>query len=297
MISFAWMEKEIIHRIEERIGKATGSSCSIGQLKPVGGGCINQSFKAITGSGNYFVKLNDASAYAGMFEAEAYGLEILRKANALYVPAVIASGVAQGKSFLVLEWIESGKKSKNFFEDFGRRLALLHNQTGKFYGLDKNNYIGSLVQLNTPTESFTDFFIQCRLEVQIRLAIDNGRLPAGFHSFCERLHSRLDEIIPPEKPALLHGDLWNGNYMTGTDGYACLIDPAVYYGHREADLAMTLLFGGFDSAFYESYHRHFPLERNWRKRMDIFNLYPLLVHVNLFGGGYAGEVMRIVKRF
>lgn len=297
MISFAWMEKEIIQKIEEGINITSGKQCSIGQLKPIGGGCINQAFKIITASGVYFVKLNDATAYPGMFEAEAYGLEVLRKAKALSIPAVITSGEAQGKSFLVLEWIESGKRAKNFFEDFGRKLALLHNQTRKFYGLDKNNYIGSLVQINTPTESFIDFFIQYRLEVQIKMAIDNGRLPARIHSFCERLQSRLGEIIPPEKPTLLHGDLWNGNYITGADGYVCLFDPAVYYGHRETDLAMTLLFGGFDNDFYESYHRHFPLESDWRNRADIFNLYPLLVHVNIFGGGYAGEVMSIVKRF
>ncbi len=291
------MEKEIIQEAESKLFEAIGNRCNIVNLKPVGGGCINQSLEVITQSGNYFIKLNDAAAYPGMFEAEAYGLDLLRKAKALSVPSVITLGEAQGKSFLILEWIESGKRAKNFFEDFGKHLALLHSQTANFYGLDKNNYIGSLMQYNTPAESYIDFFILQRLDVHIRSAVDYGKLPPAVLKSFERLYIKLPEIIPAEKPALLHGDLWNGNFMTGADGYACLFDPSVYYGHRETDLAMTLLFGGFDNDFYESYHSHFPLEKNWRKRVDIFNLYPLLVHVNLFGGGYAGEVMRIVKRF
>jgi fructosamine-3-kinase len=297
LISFAWMEKPIVKGIEQAIETAIGQARIIRRISPVGGGCIHQAFKAETSQGSYFIKLNESSGSSGMFDAEAHGLMVLRKANAIALPAVIATGDTGGASFLVLEWIEPGKRVKHFFEDFGQRLAQLHGNTQTFFGLEKDNYIGSLKQINQPHESFTDFFIEKRLEVQLKMAIDHNKLPLGIHKHFERLYSNLPKIIPPESPALLHGDLWNGNYMTGPDGRACIFDPAVYYGHREADLAMTLLFGGFNQEFYESYHGHFPLEKDWRKRTDIFNLYPLLVHVNLFGGGYAGEVTRIVQRF
>lgn len=291
------MDKGIVYEVEKAIQTAAGAELKIRSINPVSGGCVNQAFKVNSSNENYFFKLNDSASYPGMFDAEAHGLNLLRKAGSIAVPSVIGLGKTADKSFLVLEWIESGKRVKNFFEDFGRRLAKLHSCSQSYFGLDRDNYIGSLRQINNPAESFEEFFITQRLELQLKTAIENGRLPASAHKSFGQLYVRLREIIPPEKPALLHGDLWSGNYMTGSDGYACICDPAVYYGHREADIAMTLLFGGFDHDFYESYHRHFPLENNWRQRVDIFNLYPLLVHVNLFGGGYAGEVMSIVKRF
>lgn len=291
------MDTEIVAAIEKAISYRTGGSIQIQSLKPVGGGCINQTFKAVTTGKNYFVKMNNASAFPGMFDAEVNGLKLLKNAMTISVPETIVTGTEGNESFLVLEWIEPGKRVKDFFEDFGRKMAGLHACTHSFFGLEEDYYIGSLKQLNKPCNSFGEFFIHQRLEVQLKMAVDSGRLPATVLNSFEKLYSRLQEIIPPEKPALLHGDLWNGNYMTGADGYACIFDPAVYYGHREMDLAMTILFGGFERDFYESYHRHFPLEKNWRTRVDIFNLYPLLVHVNLFGGGYSADVMGIVKRF
>lgn len=291
------MDLEIVQAIEKAISRADGRDLKIRSMNPVGGGSINRAFKAETSLGNFFVKLNDADAYPGMFEAEAHGLDKLRKANSMDIPAVIASGETDGHSFLVLEWIESGRRAKNFFEDFGKRLAKLHGNTSELFGLERDNYIGSLMQFNKPAQSFSEFFILQRLEVQLKTAIDYNKLPSGICSSLEKLYSKLNEIIPPEKPALLHGDFWSGNFMTGANGFACIFDPAVYYGHRESDLAMSLLFGGFNQEFYETYHSHFPLESNWRKRTDIFNLYPLLVHVNLFGGSYTNEVMSIVKRF
>jgi fructosamine-3-kinase len=291
------MQREIISDIEKTIIRVTGEKLKIRIFKPVGGGSINQTFKAETTHGNYFVKLNNAVLFPGMFESEVHGLCLLKQANAVATPALVGSGETNGKSFLILKWIEPGKRVKKFFEDFGQRLAKLHTHTEKHFGLDMDNYIGSLVQKNEPRTLFSDFFIRQRLEVQLKMAIHHNRLPAGICKQFERLYLKLDEIIPAEKPSLLHGDLWSGNYMTGPDGGAIIFDPAVYYGHRESDLAMTFLFGGFDQEFYESYQHQFPLEKGWQKRAVVFNLYPLLVHVNLFGGGYAAEVMRILQRY
>lgn len=291
------MHSLVITEIEKAISRYCGKDVKVQNHKAVGGGCINEAMKLQTTAGNFFIKLNDSEVYPGIFDAEKHGLELISATKAIAVPKIIASGQAAGKAFLILEWIESGKRAHDFFKKFGRQLAVLHSFSNSFFGLEKDNYIGSLLQFNKPTPSFEEFFITQRLEVQLKMAVDQGRLPASVHSSFEKLYKRLQEIIPPEKPALLHGDLWSGNYMTGKEGYACLLDPAVYYGHRESDLAMTLLFGGFDNDFYEAYHFQYPLEKDWRKRVDLFNLYPLLVHVNLFGGGYASQVMSIIRKF
>lgn len=155
--------------------------------------------------------------------------------------------------------------------------------------------MGSLPQSNKKQARWNDFFIEERLKKQVLLAREYFS-SADLISF-ERLYARLDELLPVEPSALLHGDLWGGNYMVSSDGKACLIDPAVYYGHREVDIAMTTLFGGFDEQFYISYNEEYPLEINWQQRLDIFKLYPLLIHLNLFGSGYLGSILSIIRRF
>jgi len=163
--------------------------------------------------------------------------------------------------------------------------------------LDHNNYIGSLHQSNQKHDKWVSFFIEERLNPQLKLAYDSGKINSSILEKFEVMFLVLEEIFPVEKPSLLHGDLWSGNLMTDNFGNPCLIDPAVYFGFREMDLAMTTLFGGFDSEFYESYQRINHLETGWQERFDICNLYPLLVHVNLFGEGYLSSVKNILKRF
>ncbi|MFZ1692867.1 MAG: fructosamine kinase family protein, partial [Flavobacteriales bacterium] len=160
-----------------------------------------------------------------------------------------------------------------------------------------DNYIGSLKQVNTPAADWPSFFIHQRLEPQLRMARDAKRVEAGMAFRFERLFAKLDQLITVEPPALLHGDLWSGNFICDANAQPVLIDPAVYYGHREMDIAMTKLFGGFDSGFYAAYNDAWPMERGWEERMDLCNLYPLLVHVNLFGGGYAAQVEAALRRF
>ena len=265
-------------------------------ISPVGGGCINTSLRLETGLGIFFLKYNFKDKYPGMFETESIGLQLLKKSSALRTPEVIGSSEAGVYSFLLTEWIEKKPPGKNFLNEFGRSLAALHRNSKELFGLDHSNYIGSLQQKNGMHPQWADFFRDERLEPQLRLAFDRGLAPNHWLKKFTNFYSRIDEIFPEEKPALLHGDLWSGNYMSSEDG-ACLIDPAVYYGHREMDLAMTMLFGGFGEAFYEGYDQSFPLEKNHSGRIGYCNLYPLLVHLNLFGEGYAADIEKIIGKF
>jgi protein-ribulosamine 3-kinase len=282
---------------EEKLSDKFKTSITITNEQAIGGGCINSAHRIDTNNGSYILKWNDANAYPGMFEAEAKGLELLKKANAIQVPSVVATGQSNNCTFILLELIEPGKRIKNFWQDFGSKLAKLHTNTTISFGLDHDNYIGSLPQANKQYASWKDFFVHERLEKQIELARNSGAINNSLIQQFNNLYKRFDELVPEEMPALLHGDLWNGNYMVSNDGTACLIDPAVYYGHREMDLAMTKLFGGFSEEFYESYNATFPLQPRFESRIDIHNLYPLMVHVNLFGGGYLSQVKAILSKF
>jgi len=285
---------EVIKEVEHRISADAGMKSVIKQSTAVTGGCINYCFHLDTSSGEFFLKYNDAAAYPKMFDAEAKGLQLLHAANALRVPAVHFHGEASGFSFLLLEWIDGDRRIKNFWEDFGRSIAKLHSVKNQEFGLDHDNYIGSLAQSNKKHSDWKSFFISERIQPQLKLAHKKGLIDKALIKQFEGLFNRFDEIIPKEQPSLLHGDLWNGNFLVGNSGKAALIDPAVYFGHREMDLSMTKLFGGFDNAFYDAYEEEFPLQKNFQSRFGIHNLYPLLVHVNLFGGGYVQQVKAVL---
>jgi fructosamine-3-kinase len=262
-----------------------------------GGGCINQGGRLKTTSGIFFLKWNDEKKFPLMFEAESEGLKLLQRQNAIRIPKVIGNGINDSYQFLLLEYIDQKSRSKNHWEALGTRLAALHRSFSTHFGLDHDNYIGSLKQYNQQSPSWIHFFIEQRLNIQLKLAIDNGVAPSNWQQRFERLYSRLPSLLPEEKPSLLHGDLWSGNLITDEKGEPCLIDPAVYYGNREADLAMTKLFGGFDRDFYTAYQEAFPFQSGYQKRVDLYNLYPLLVHVNLFGGSYSYSVEEILRAF
>lgn len=295
------LPKEVITVAESLLSQHFGHTVEVTRTSGVGGGCINDAHRLETLAGSFFVKYNSASRYPGMFDAEAKGLVLLRNSNTLYVPEVIGNREAGPNSILVLEYIEPGVQQDDFWTNFGEGLAGLHqslpDQGVKGFGLDHDNYIGSIPQQNKWHASWIDFFIIERLEAQLRIARDQGRAGSELSQLFQRLYKRLSDFFPEEPPALLHGDLWSGNFMTGCDGQAVIIDPAVYCGHRYMDLGMSLLFGGFSQAFYDSYDDAFPLEPSWRQSMDIANLYPLMVHVNLFGGGYLNSVKSVLRRF
>ena len=267
------------------------------KASPLSGGDINDAFELELRDGRrLFLKTNRA-APAGMFQAEARGLAWLAEARALHVPDVVA--VADDRvSFLVLELVEPGSRRRAFDEELGRALAVLHRASPATFGLDHDNFIGSLPQSNRPHARWTDFFQSERLEPQLRLATERGRATGAMRRGFERLFARLAALVGPEEPpARLHGDLWGGNLHVTPDGAPCLIDPAAYGGHREVDLAMMRLFGGFAERVFSAYSEAFPLAPGHAERVPLYQLYPLLVHVNLFGGGYAASVERVLERY
>ena len=270
---------------------------SLQNFSQVSGGCINHGGKLTTSRGDYFIKWNDRTAYPSMFESEGKGLQILLGTQSIHVNEVVGFGECGAFQFIILVWIKSSPRIKSYWTLLGQHLAALHQHSAPSFGLDHDNYIGSLRQYNEPCDSWDDFFIHQRLEPQIRLARDNH---PSIHSLVKKMdafYKKVSGILPKENPALLHGDLWGGNVLTDENGKPCLIDPAVYFGHREAELAFTQLFGRFDRQFYQAYDESFPIEPGFEERADIYNLYPLLVHVNLFGGSYIQESEAIVSRF
>ncbi|MCF8234964.1 MAG: fructosamine kinase family protein [Bacteroidales bacterium] len=287
----------LLDAIRSFLSEKYSQNIEISKQSPVSGGDINRAYEINTTEGNFFIKLNHAGRFPDMFEKEAKGLKLLAETDEINVPDVVGSDVHQNDAFLILKHIGSAPMKPDFWELFGRRLARMHQHGNECFGLDHDNYIGSLPQSNTFHQSWVVFFVEERLEKQLKMARDDGKIGSGLIKSFERLYKRLPEIFPEEPPALLHGDLWSGNYMVDQEGDPCLIDPAVYYGHREMDLGMSLLFGGFDREFYSAYHDEYPLEKSWRDRTDICNLYPLMVHVNLFGGSYVQSLSRIINKF
>jgi len=263
----------------------------------VGGGSINETFKISTSEGYFFVKKNSLSRYPQMFQKEAKGLKLLCDASVIDIPEIVCVGQGSNDAFLILKFIDSAPMLVDFWTRFGEQLANLHKHTDNDFGLDHDNYIGSLYQRNNKHSHWSAFFREERLEFQLKMARDSGKMGNDITKAFDRFYKEIDNIFPKEPPALLHGDLWSGNFMVNQEGMPVIIDPAVYFGHREMDLGMSQLFGGFDSRFYSSYNKHYPLEKGWEERLNYCNLYPLLVHVNLFGGGYVQSVKSIVNRF
>lgn len=273
--------------VRAAIAAALGSG--VRETRGLSGGDINEASAVTLQDGrDIFVKTNRRPP-AGMFPAEARGLEWLAQAGALRVPAVLAVDEA----FLALELIRPGKQRSSFDQELGRGLAELHRVTPGAFGLDHDNFIGRLPQSNQAAAEpgWAAFYRQRRLAPQLQAADSAGLIPPGLRRDFDRLFGRLDQLVGPEEPpARLHGDLWGGNLMCDAEGAPCLIDPAVHGGHREMDLAMMRLFGGFGTAVFAAYGEAYPLAPGHAERVALYQLYPLLVHVNLFGGSYVASV-------
>ena len=262
-------------------------------VNPLSGGDINEVYRLGTASEDYVVKLNKSNLLPELFRYEKQGLEAIEATKSLKTPRPIATGDFDGSSFLLLSYIEPGNANRSTWENFGSLLAQMHRNTFDEFGFFSDNYIGSLPQQNAGCSSAVEFHISQRLEPQIKLAGKKGYLFKDTGVF----YRELENQIPEESPALIHGDLWSGNYLIDKNGEPCLIDPAVSYSHREADIAMMRLFGGFSQQVFDTYHEHYNLEKGWQERSDIWQLYYLLVHLNLFGTSYLPAVSAIIKKY
>lgn len=279
---------------EAAIYQSTGQEAQIKFIHFVTGGSINQTVQLETTKGSFFLKWNE-HRMQDAFEKEAKGLLLLRSNTPLKVPEVLGVGSVVEKSYLLLEFIDSHAYKKDYWIVLGEGLALLHGHTQKEFGLDFDNYIGTLPQHNTPYKDWLDFFIEKRVRPQFGIAYYRDTIDKDFYSRVDALHQRLQDFFPKEVPSLLHGDLWSGNVISSKEGQPCILDPAVYYGHREMELAFTKLFGGFPQEFYDAYTHVFPLAPAFEERVGIYNIYPLMVHVNLFGTSYLSGVDKALR--
>ena len=269
-------------------------------FKSVGGGSINEAWQITNVDAKFFCKINSNSQYPGLFTKEAEGLAAISKTECIQCPTVISVSAFQDHQLLLLEWIEPGTRHSESWKHFGEQLAKLHAWKGEGitqFGFHHDNYMGSLPQSNTFTDEWCTFFREQRLEPQIKLASEQGLLSSSHLKQFDNLYQKLPAIFPDTTPSLVHGDLWSGNYLFGLNGQPVLIDPAVYYGIAAIDLAMTTLFGGFDKEFYEAYHYWSPFPDNHRDQWSVCNLYPLLIHLNLFGQGYLSSIESCLRSF
>jgi fructosamine-3-kinase len=281
--------------IARAITQATGEVFRPEGRQGVSGGSINTAEMLEGGGRRYFVKFNDA-ARLDMFEAESEGLAEITNSKSVRVPQPVCSGTHGGQAYLVLEYLDIGHCAGKSDELLGRQLAAMHSATDARFGWRRNNTIGSTPQINTGEHDWVTFFREHRLRFQFKLAGDSygGSLLRHGEQLLEKLPVFFASYLP--LPSLLHGDLWGGNHAALRDGTPVIFDPAVYYGDREADLAMTELFGGFGSGFYSAYRETWPLDPGYRVRRDLYNLYHVLNHLNLFGGGYRGQAEQLIDR-
>jgi protein-ribulosamine 3-kinase len=284
--------------VQEKLGNGTGVSTKPFSVRPVGGGSINDCYRLENGETIFFCKINSASGFPRLFEKEKNGLETIRATGMIAVPGVLDYFEREGQQGLLLQWIEEGERTKSFWKNFGMQLAGMHQVPATRFGATEDNYMGSVVQPNNQESSWTHFFIRQRLEPLVVQMENKGLLSAEHRHGFNQVYDRLPEIFDAgQQPVLVHGDLWSGNFMCRNDGAPVLIDPAVYYGHPAVDLGMTTLFGGFDRAFYEAYHYHAPLPLDHETQWRVCNLYPLLIHLLLFGKSYLPQIERTLRSF
>lgn len=270
----------------------------IENVYPVKGGDLNDTYRIESFEKKYFLKLNTAQNFPNLFAKEASGLQALAKTNLFDIPEIITTGITDNDfQFLILDWVEKGEATIENWETFGHNLAKFHQNTNDQFGWEEDNYIAIIVQPNSYKNTWVDFYSNNRILPMVKLLADKKFLKPKEIKAANRLCSELINIFPEEKPSLLHGDLWNGNIIARENGEITLIDPAIYYGHREMDIALADLFGGFDDNFFNAYNEVFPLQGNFQERKQIAQLFPLLVHAFLFEGYYIKDVQSILKKF
>jgi protein-ribulosamine 3-kinase len=281
---------------EQILFETLGPLTQLKSASLIAAGNHNQGVQLDTSEGFFFLKLN-FDHELDILEKEADGLLLLSQSTFLKVPVALGWGRVEDYNYLLSEFISTSRPHADYWEDLGMGLANLHLNHQPQFGLEYDNFIASIPQKNHHLPDWLDFFIEYRLEPLLGKAYFDRLIPLDFLKKFQSLYPKLVSLFPKEKPSLLHGDLWSGNVLCGPDGKPCLIDPAIYFGHREMDLAFSKLFGGFDVEFYEAYESVLPLEPGFESRIGIYNLYPLLVHLNLFGTAYLPGIEKILNRF
>jgi fructosamine-3-kinase len=280
--------------LSEAVGAALGAR--VVKLEPVSGGDINHALRATLGDGTRVFVKTQARAPAGFFACEAEGLSWLAAAKTVRIPEVLA--VSEAPAFLVLEHIEPGRPARDHDERLGQALAALHRAGAPSFGFARDNFLATLAQANAPRASWAQFYAEQRLQPLAATARKRGFLDRGFERALEHVLERMPALCgPSEAPSRLHGDLWGGNAIVDAQGGPVLIDPAVYGGHREIDLAMMKLFGGVGARVVDAYDEAFPLAPEHAERVALYQLYPLLAHVCLFGSSYVSGVKRALERY
>lgn len=266
-------------------------------FKPVSGGSISSAYRLETRSKTYFLKVNREPTALTMFQAEQAGLEAIEKTKTIAVPHVHLIGSLGSQAFLLMDHVESKRPDGSDYRRLGMQLGRLHQTAGEQFGFTGDNFIGSLPQSNRNHADWPEFYWRERILPQLEMARRKGLLPEKAIPTERKAVNLFTQVFGEVKPVLLHGDLWGGNYLIASDGTPYLIDPATYYGHSMVDIAMSHLFGGFGTLFYEAYHEQIPRTDNHDVQIDLYQLYFLLVHLNLFGSGYYASVASILKRY
>ena len=269
---------------------------NIHSITSVGGGSVNAAYRIDTEKLTLFCKVNSASRFPNLFASESKGLQLIASRSQMKTPEIFACFEEGGHQFLIMEWIPSGSRTNQFWSEFGASLAAMHQVKGSGFGLETGNYMGSVPQSNAIMDNWIGFFISQRLVPMTERCASS--LTSRHHRSFENLFKKLPSIFEETSaPVLVHGDLWNGNYMCNAASEPVLIDPAVYYGHSAVDLGMTTLFGGFPPAFYDAYNYHSPFSSNYKEQWSVCNLYPLLIHLYLFGEGYLPQIEQTLEYF
>ena len=287
-------------KLQRAFDQLVPNRVQICQVRQISGGCISHAFQvratlAVGDEVDFFVKSNHQQ-FVDNYRCEWNGLTAIERTGTIRVPRLIASGIVEDEAWLILEWVKRGKKTSNFFESFGRQLATMHLTTrGHEIGWEQDNYLGASLQRNQAKQNWPDFFASQRITMQIRMASDQYDLPQSFLSQLEKIASAMGSVLQGSEPetSLIHGDLWSGNFLSDEEGKPVLIDPAVYRGNREAEFGMLRLFGNCPALFYDSYHESFPLPDGWENRCNVYVLYHLLNHLNLFGPSYLDDCKRM----
>mgnify|MGYP001080591919 CR=1 FL=1 len=291
------MYNEEVDFLEEVIMRALGTSLDIKTLQFISGGLVNQAVYTDTSKGKLFIKFNE-NRPAKMFDAEKQGLATIREnVPDLHVPKVIHTDKVSNRYVLVMEYLQEQYPNKQFWEKLGYGVAAMHHVTAPKAGLEYDNFNGPLAQKNTPSTNWGNFFFEHRLRAQFGLAFYNQIIPKSYLKKLEQLQIAFERLYTKAEFSLLHGDFWRGNILTGKNQQPCIFDPAVYFGHREVDLATAKLLGGFQDTFFKAYQEKYPLQHGAEERMEIYSLYPLMIQVNLYGTSYLNRIDSILKKY